>query len=860
MHGVEQQPGAQASPRRAPTRAARRSRATASRLQLGDLGAQPAQLLVLARPQRSARARALLAPPRRASSARLAGRPLGGPGLPELAPQRGVLGLVLLDLRPVPRPRASRSACSASASLAAQPLDLGRVAGPRRRRARAAGRRRRATSVLPALGPGQPGHGGRARPVVVAPAASDVVRARAATWVPTRSRKSSSASRAAAMALPPEPGPARGREVGHPAQRGQPATLGSTSAARPRRASAASGSRRGRGPRTGRSRQPRRLADVGARDDLDRVGGRTSGRSPPRRLASTSVSSTGARRRGRSARTPRTPGRVTSKRVRLPQPRSASAGRSGITVLSAPRVRRRSLSVRAASGRDCRCPPLASSDMSSAVQGAPSRWESQRSFDELGRPLRDITFCVVDLETTGGSAAGRLDDHRDRRGQGARRRGARRVPDPGQPAHRDPAVHRGADRHHQLDGGRRARRSSRRCRRSSSSRPAACWSPTTRRSTSASSSTSPSSRAGRGRAFEVLDTAKLARRVITRDDAPNCKLSSLARVVQLLDHAQPPGAVRRPGHRRRAARPDGAARRPRRAHPRGAADLLRRGSAPPSAASATSPRRCRTPRASTSSATTAPGCSTSAPPATCAPGCAPTSPPPRPAPGWARWSGWPRRSTGIECATPLEAEVRELRLIAEHKPRYNRRSRFPEKVHFLKLTREPWPRLSLVRRVLDDDADYLGPFSSQEDRREVPGRAARHLPGPPVLRPARPRAVARAPACWPRWAAASSPCDGSVDADDVRRGGAPAARHPAAPARRGGRGDQRADGRAGRRRALRGGRRPPRPAGGVRAGRRPHPAALRADPVPRGGRRPPRGRRPLGRPRRPLRPAGRRRA
>ncbi len=34
-----------------------------------------------------------------------------------------------------------------------------------------------------------------------------------------------------------------------------------------------------------------------------------------------------------------------------------------------------------------------------------SRWESQRSFDELGRNLRDVTFCVVDLETTGGSAA-----------------------------------------------------------------------------------------------------------------------------------------------------------------------------------------------------------------------------------------------------------------------------------------------------------------------------------------------------------------------------------------------------------------------------------------------------------------------
>ncbi|MDQ6686754.1 MAG: DEDD exonuclease domain-containing protein, partial [Actinomycetota bacterium] len=35
-----------------------------------------------------------------------------------------------------------------------------------------------------------------------------------------------------------------------------------------------------------------------------------------------------------------------------------------------------------------------------------SRWAAQMSFDELGRPLRDLTFCVVDLETTGGSAQG----------------------------------------------------------------------------------------------------------------------------------------------------------------------------------------------------------------------------------------------------------------------------------------------------------------------------------------------------------------------------------------------------------------------------------------------------------------------
>ena len=67
----------------------------------------------------------------------------------------------------------------------------------------------------------------------------------------------------------------------------------------------------------------------------------------------------------------------------------------------------------------------------------------------------------------------------------------------------------------------------------------------------------------------------------------------------------------------------------------------------------------------------------------------------------------------VPCPTALEAEVRELRLIAEHRPRYNRRSRFPERVVWLKLTVEPFPRLSLVRVLKDDGADYLGPFGSR---------------------------------------------------------------------------------------------------------------------------------------------------
>lgn len=69
--------------------------------------------------------------------------------------------------------------------------------------------------------------------------------------------------------------------------------------------------------------------------------------------------------------------------------------------------------------------------------------------------------------------------------------------------------------------------------------------------------------------------------------------------------------------------------------------------------------------------------------------------------------------TPIVCHTTLEAQVRELRLIAEHKPRYNRRSRHPERAMWLKLTAEVFPRLSIVRTVRDDGATYAGPFTSR---------------------------------------------------------------------------------------------------------------------------------------------------
>ncbi len=253
--------------------------------------------------------------------------------------------------------------------------------------------------------------------------------------------------------------------------------------------------------------------------------------------------------------------------------------------------------------------------------------------------------------------------------------------------------------------------------------------------------------------FEVLDTAKLARRVITRDDAPNCKLSSLAKAFRstttpnhrALSDARATvdvlhGLMERLGNLgvhtleelpTFSSRVSTAQRKKRHLaeglpHAPGVY-LFRDDSARVLYVGTSRDLRTRVRSYFTASETRS---------------------------RMGEMVGIASSVDGIDCATPLEAEVRELRLIAEHKPRYNRRSRYPHKVHFLKLTREPWPRLSLVRQVLDDDADYLGPFGSRKTAEKC--LTALHETFP--VRQCSDRlalAPSRAPACSPRWAGAS---------------------------------------------------------------------------------------------------------
>ncbi len=72
------------------------------------------------------------------------------------------------------------------------------------------------------------------------------------------------------------------------------------------------------------------------------------------------------------------------------------------------------------------------------------------------------------------------------------------------------------------------------------------------------------------------------------------------------------------------------------------------------------------------------------------------------------------------CRNGLEAAVLELRLIHQHLPRFNRQGTRSSKYPYVKLTlEERFPRLSVVRTVRDDGGLYLGPVSSAKRAKRI---------------------------------------------------------------------------------------------------------------------------------------------
>ncbi|WP_241665722.1 DEDD exonuclease domain-containing protein [Prescottella subtropica] len=345
----------------------------------------------------------------------------------------------------------------------------------------------------------------------------------------------------------------------------------------------------------------------------------------------------------------------------------------------------------------------------SAPDRARGAGERQLSFDELDTPLRDVTFVVVDLETTGGSAATdaitEIGAVRVRGGEILGEMATLVDPDREIPPYIveltgiTTAMVRGAPRMEtvlpaflEFAGGAVLVAHNAGFDigflKAAAARLDLPWPP-----------------------FQVLCTVKLARRILGRDEAPSVKLSALARLFgadttpthRALDDARATvdvlhALIGRVGNQGVHSLPELLDHRPRVSAAQRAKRTLADGlPCTPGVYLFRGPsdevlyvgtavdlrRRVRT--YFTGSETRS---------------------------RMTEMIGLATRVDHVECAHALEAGVRELRLIGAHVPPYNRRSKFPMRGWWVVLTDEAFPRPSVVRTPAPD---ALGPFRSRTD-------------------------------------------------------------------------------------------------------------------------------------------------
>jgi len=112
----------------------------------------------------------------------------------------------------------------------------------------------------------------------------------------------------------------------------------------------------------------------------------------------------------------------------------------------------------------------------------------------------------------------------------------------------------------------------------------------------------------------------------------------------------------------------------------------------------------------------------------------------------------------LEATSEIEAAVLENRAIAELKPLYNKRSKPPKSLHWVKLTQERFPRLSIARSP-GDSPMALGPFRNRRSAEEV----MHGLWDATRIR----RCTGRGKGCgFAQLGQAVCPCDGSVSTGD----------------------------------------------------------------------------------------------
>lgn len=131
-----------------------------------------------------------------------------------------------------------------------------------------------------------------------------------------------------------------------------------------------------------------------------------------------------------------------------------------------------------------------------------------------------------------------------------------------------------------------------------------------------------------------------------------------------------------------------------------------------------------------------------------------------------------RETEGVDhlvCANPLEAAVIEVRLIHHLQPRFNRHTRDWARYRYMKLSRsEPFPRLSVAQKARPGDDLFIGPLPSTTFTR----RAIEAVESAVPLRRCTtrigrsgPTVPASAPCTAAQLGVATCPCSGDIDAE-----------------------------------------------------------------------------------------------
>lgn len=122
----------------------------------------------------------------------------------------------------------------------------------------------------------------------------------------------------------------------------------------------------------------------------------------------------------------------------------------------------------------------------------------------------------------------------------------------------------------------------------------------------------------------------------------------------------------------------------------------------------------------------------------------------------------------ITTQSEVEALILEDALIKKYRPRYNVRLRDDKRYPYLKITAEPFPRVLIVRRRVDDGSRYFGPYTSTKAMRRVLKLSHKLFPLRTCNLPLGERVYER-PCLLYHIGRCSGPCAGLVSPEEYRR-------------------------------------------------------------------------------------------